>query len=272
MLLNLGFVCLSYHFGFPLQSPQLFFNGEIKKFILPLLVAAGIAASAQEVLIKRIELENQKVFVFYELNDSTRDRFYTINLYSSRDNFISPLQKLKGDIGLEVRPGSQRRIEINANEEFGNSFEGKVAFELRAKVYIPFIRLEGFNDYKKFKRGKPYEIHWSGGRPQNVLNFELYNGDTKITSFTNIANAGKYNLIFAPNTKPGKNYRFKISDSKNKDEIINTGTFTIAPKIPLILKTLPVLAIGGALIFLSPRKKSDCEGCLMDFPDVPPDN
>jgi hypothetical protein len=270
MLLNSRFIWSAYNKLSLLRFHPggYFLRTELKKIVFSLLISLSFASNAQEVTIKRIELENEKVVLFYELNDSTRDRFYTINLYSSRDNFISPLQKLKGDFGLEVRPGSENKIEISANEEFGNSFEGKIAFELRAKVYIPFIRLEGFNDYKKFKRGKPYEIHWSGGRPQNVLNFELYNGETKITAFTNIANAGKYNLIFPIETKAGRNYRFKISDSKNKDEVVNTGTFTITRKIPLFLKILPVAVIGGSLYFLL-KPKPECEGCLPDFPSTP---
>lgn len=225
-------------------------------------------SNAQDIFIKRVELENEKVYLFYNLKDTTRGRNYTVNLYSSHDNFINPLQKLQGDVGLEVVPGDERKIEMNVKEEFGAEFEGKVAFELRAKVYIPFIRLEGFNDYKKFKRGKPYEIHWSGGRPQNVLNFELYKGENKITAFTNIANAGKYNLVFSPDTKPGSNYRFRISDSKNRDEVVNTGLFTIERKIPLLFKVVPAVAVGSLLYFVL-KPKPACEGCLVDFPGVP---
>ena len=248
------------------------FNLDELKFQRALLfvffMAFNAESNAQDILIKRVELENEKVYLFYQLKDTTRGRNYTVNLYSSRDNFINPFQKLRGDAGLEVVPGDERKIEVNIKEEFGEGFEGKVAFELRAKVYIPFIRLDGFNDYKKFKRGKPYEIHWSGGRPQNVLNFELYRGENKITAFTNIANAGKYNLVFSPDTKPGSNYRFRISDSKNRDEVVNTGTFTIARKVPLLLKVVPAVAVGSVLYFAL-KPKPACEGCLVDFPGVP---
>lgn len=248
------------------------FNLDELKFQRALLfvffMAFNAESNAQDILIKRVELENEKVYLFYQLKDTTRGRNYTVNLYSSRDNFINPFQKLQGDAGLEVVPGDERKIEVNIKEEFGEGFEGKVAFELRAKVYIPFIRLDGFNDYKKFKRGKPYEIHWSGGRPQNVLNFELYRGENKITAFTNIANAGKYNLVFSPDTKPGSNYRFRISDSKNRDEVVNTGTFTIARKVPLLLKVVPAVAVGSVLYFAL-KPKPACEGCLVDFPGVP---
>jgi hypothetical protein len=227
-----------------------------------------LSSWAQDISIKRVELESEKVLIYYQLSDTTRGRRYSVNLYSSRDNYISPLQKLKGDAGIEIQPGSDRKIEINVKEEFGATFEGKVAFELRAKIYIPFIRLDGFNDYKKFKRGKPYEIEWSGGRPQNILNFELYKGDNKITTFGNIPNAGKYNLLFAKDIKPGKDYKFRISDSKNKDEIVNTGTFTITRKVPLYLYAIPAAGVGGALYFIL-KPKPECVGCLPEFLGAP---
>lgn len=230
-----------------------------------LFCITSTAVISQDIIIRRIELEADKVSLFYDLKDTTRGRFYTLNLYSSRDNFINPLTKATGDLGLEVVPGSNRKIEVNAKEEFGATFEGKVAFELRAKVYIPFIRLEGFNDYKKFKRGKPYEIHWSGGRPQNVLNFELYKGDSKVHTFSNIANGGKYVMIFPPDTKPGDNYRFKISDTKNKDEIVNTKEFSVKPKIPLALKLVPFVAVSAGLYFIL-KPKDKCPDCLPEFP------
>jgi hypothetical protein len=230
------------------------------------VLQAGHCIHGQDMTVKRIELQDDNVLLFYELKDTTQRRVYTVNLYSSRDNFISPLQNVRGDVGLEVVPGGDRKIIMNAREEFGATFEGKVAFELRAKVYIPFVRMDKLNN--SYKRGKPYEIRWSGGRPQNVLNFDLFKGENKITSFSNIANAGKYNMVIPTDTKPGKNYRFRISDSKNKDEIVNTGSFTVSRKVPLLVKVVPVVLIGGGLYFAL-KPAPECEGCLTDFPAAP---
>ena len=226
----------------------------------------GISGRAQDVQIKRIELEQDKLYLHYSLVDTTRGRHYTVNLYSSRDNYINPIQHLRGDAGLEILPGSNRKIEVNIKDEFGPEFDGKLSFELRAKVYIPFIRLHGFGDFKKFKRGKPYEIQWSGGRPQNVLNFELFKGDQKVHTFSGIPNGGKYTILFPMDTKPAKNYSFRISDSKNKDEVVNTTAFAVKRKIPMIVKVIPVFAIGGVVYFLT-KPKPECEGCLPNFPD-----
>ncbi len=123
-----------------------------------LFLLCPIWSYAQDLTIKRIELENEKVMLYYDLIDTIQERVYAVNLYSSKDNFINPLKSVTGKWGLEVKPGLNNKIELNASEEFGADFEDKVAFELRAKVYIPFIRIEGFDNNPKFKRTKPYEI------------------------------------------------------------------------------------------------------------------
>lgn len=228
---------------------------------------AEFRAAAQEINIKRIELEHEKVYLIYDLQDTTRGRHYTVNLYSSKDNFINPLVNISGDWGLEVLPGNNRKIVINAKQEFGGDLNEKLAFELRGKVYIPFIRLDGFNAFQKFKRLKHYDLHWSGGRPQNILNFELYRGEKRVHTFSGIANEGKYSLLFPADTRPGKNYRFRITDSKNKDEIVNTSTFTIRRKIPLIYKAVPAVAAATAL-YLLVKPEEECPDCIPYFPET----
>ena len=175
--------------------------------------------------------------------DLTESRRYTIDLYSSSDNFISKLEKVSGDIGLEVKPGGNHKIIWKAKDELGASFEGKVGLEVRGRIYIPFVRIEGLN--KIFKRGKEYPLSWTGGTQQNILNFDLYKGDEKIYPFSNIANVGQTALKIPTSVKPGKNYYFKITDSKNKDQMVNTSPFKIKRKTPLLIKILPILVVGG---------------------------
>src|SRR5678810_102961 len=180
----------------------------------------------------RDRLEGDLVNVYYDLLDTTARRTYTVNLFSSRDNYITAMDKVRGDFGLEVKPGANKKISWNTREELGGAFEGEVSLEIRGRVYIPFVRLDG--QYTSFKRTRPYEITWTGGTQQNILNFDLYQGDEKITSFPNIANVGHYTLVIPQGVKSGKGYSFKITDSKNKDQIVNTGNFSVKPKYPLV--------------------------------------
>lgn len=212
-------------------------------FLLTLLSFFALPLFSQDFKVNRVELAAGKVNIYYDLIDTTA-RGYTINVYASRDNFIAPLQKVTGDAGLEVKAGKAKKIVWDAPAELGPDFDGKVAVEVRGRVYIPFVRFERFEEYKAIKRGKPYNISWTGGTPQNILNFELYKGEKKVSTFTDIANTGKYKLTLPTSVKPGNNYKFKITDSKNKDEIVYTSNFTVKRKVPLLLKVIPVLGLG----------------------------
>ncbi|SRR5258706_334524 len=217
---------------------------------------------AQDFAIKRVEVAGNDINLYYDLLDSVAHRTYTISLFSSKDNFISPLEKVSGDINLEVKPGANKKITWHAKEELGATFEGKVALEVRGRIYIPFVRMDG--SYTTIKRLKDYEITWSGGTEQNILNFDLYRNGEKITSFPNIANVGHFTLNLPSSIKSGKGYNFKISDSKNKDQVVNTTQFTVKRKVPLLLKIIPFVAIGAIIPSLA---KSSSSG--ISIPDAP---
>lgn len=211
---------------------------------------------AQELKITGLERQNDNIIIHYDLRDSIPDRVYTINLYASVDDYINPLSEVSGNIGLEVKPGGKRKIIWNAKEELGDAFSGDVSLEMRGRIYIPFIRLDGFGDYKKFKRKKVYKITWAGGRGDQVLNFNVYKGDRKVTAFPNIANVGEYNLKFE-NIKSGRKYYFKIEDSKNKDDVIITETFKIKAKVPFALKAISTLAVAYVIYVFWPEPDPD---------------
>jgi len=223
------------------------------------LTAFSISCSVmgQQFSIKRLEVAGDKINLYYDLTDTIASRTYTITLFSSNDSFISPVQKASGDIGLEVKPGLNKKIIWNVKEELGSAFEGKVGLEVRGRLYIPFVRLDGLN--KSFKRLRPVEITWTGGTQQNILNFDLYRGEEKVTSFPNIANVGHYTLTMPTSVKPGKGYKFKITDIRNKDQIVYSAPFRVNRRIPLLLKAAP-LALAGAVAYLiisnkkSPRR------------------
>lgn len=218
-----------------------------------ILMLSGITQlSAQNIVINKVEVAGDKVNLYYELTDNETARTYTISLFSSVDNYVSPLEKVIGDAGLEIKPGANKKITWSSREELGVTYEGEVALEIRGRVYIPFVRLDGLQ--KDFKRGKDHEITWTGGTQQNILNFDLYKGDHKVTSFPNIANVGHYTLAMPLSIKPGKGYRFKISDSKNKDQIVYSPEFAIKPKISTLLKIGSVVAVGGIAYMLLPGK------------------
>ena len=245
----------------------LFVNVFVKNILILVGFCSVICAQAQDFTITKVERDLNNVVIYYDLLDSINNRSYTINVYASLDNYINPLTEISGDLGLDVQPGGNRKIVWNAQKELGDDFIGDVSLEVRGRIYIPFVRLDGFEDFKKFKRGKRYKITWTGGRGNQVLNFNLYKGDKKVTVFPNVANVGEYNLKFE-NVKPGGDYYFKIEDSRNKDDVVLTEKFKISRKTPLLLKIIPIAA--GAFVISTLGGDSSAENPSIPDPIGPP--
>lgn len=240
----------------------------LKQLTVILLVVISPAAQAQVLDVTRVELKGDRIVINYSLKDTVEGRTFIVNLYSSRDNYINPLSRLDGDHGMEVKGGNNKTITWSAKQELGEQFHGAVSIEVRARVYIPFIR---FDDFQTIKRGKPKEVTWRGGTRQNILNFELYNKKgEKVHVIPNITNAGHTSLFIPVDIKPGKDYRFRIVDGKNKDQVVNTEPFTIKRKTPLLLLALPVAAVGGAVMFAGGKDSPPGIGQIPD-PHDPPD-
>jgi hypothetical protein len=233
---------------------------ERKPPILPvtfLFFAASLGAAAQEVKITQVELQaNGDVQVSYNLKDERLDRKYSLYLYTSTDNYIQPLQKVTGDVGVDLAVGENKKLTWRAKEELGETYKGGVSLELKGSIYVPFITLDGFNDYKKFKRGKPYDVTWTGGRGDNVLSFELYKGEEKVKVLEERPNVGNTIVIIPSDVKPGR-YKFKISDSRNKDEVVYTMDFLVKRKVPLGLKLGLLAVVGGAAVYLAGSASGD---------------
>jgi len=221
-----------------------------------LLVAALLStgwAAAQSVTISKVELTGDKIVVHYSLDNSNPASNFMLNLYESKDNFSAPLARVTGDVGNEVKPGSNKKIEWNIRQEYGN-YKGKLALELRGKVYIPFVKLQSFAVASSYKRGKTHDIVWQPGN-SDPINIELYKGKERIQGSMSQANNGTYVLNISSSAKTGSDYRLKFSNARNNEEVIYTPDFKVKPKVPLLLKVLPILVIGGGVAALGGSKK-----------------
>jgi hypothetical protein len=227
--------------------------------VLLSLLTMSDNVSAQEFAIKKIEISAELITLHYDLIDTVHDHTYTVYVYSSRDNFLVPLEKLSGDHGLRVRPGENRKIVWKAKEDLGATFEGDVELEIRGRIYIPFLHLEKFKDSQLRKRG--FLVKWSGGSSNNILNFQLHRSDGKLVhTFENIANAREHKFVIPSSVRPGTNYYFRISDSKNKDQAVESQTFRIKRRVPQLLKVVATFVAGGIIYYLVTREDKKIDG------------
>jgi hypothetical protein len=232
----------------------------------------GNKVCAQRVEIDKIFFMNSKVHVQFNLIDDKSDRSYQIQLYGSTDNYISPLKEVVGAVGVDIYPGENKEIIWDPFAEYGDDYDDEIALEIRGRVYIPFVKLDDFN-YMSIKRGKLYDLTWTGGSSSNILNIELYNEGNKVAVFSNIANVGEYSLILPKNTRPGKGYKFRISDKKNKDDVVYSKEFKVVRKIPLGIQIGGgVLVAGGIYFFINSLRSTDNNIGIESVPETPTKN
>ena len=236
-----------------------------------LSMVLSFSSIAQRVEIKRIFFKDTKVHVQYKLIDDKSDRSYQMQLYGSKDNYISPLKNVTGDVGVDIYAGDDKEIVWDPFAEYGAEFNEEIALEIRGRVYIPFVKLDGFN-YKSLKRGKEYHLSWTGGSSSNILNIELYKGDTKVAAFSNIANVGEYNMTIPKGVKPGKGYRLRISDKKNKDDVVFSKEFKIVRKIPLVAQVGGGIIAAGGIYYLITILLQDDDNSIQNPPSTPSEN
>ena len=246
------------------KSPQLLL---VKSCLFGIVMGfTGIHQSyGQQFEITSIEKTAEEVVVNYDLLDTTRNRFYTVYLYLISDSTIAPVKHASGDVGLEVKPGVRNQIRWAAKKELGSRFKGRVQLEVRGKVYVPFIEFESFPENQGLKRGKTYPFAWSGKSSSNILSFKLYKGDELKVVLPEIPNTGDAEITMPKSVKPGK-YRFVITDSRNKDQIVNSPIFIIERRVPFLVKLIPVALIGGTAPLWWPLVFPPEEEPLVDGP------
>lgn len=211
---------------------------------LPVLfLLFAVAASAQKASINKVELAGEKIIVHYDLEDSNPGHEYQINLYASQNNFATALTKVKGDVGNEIKPGSNKKIEWNIMEELG-PFKGKLSLEIRGRMFIPVARINSISEGDKLKRGKNHTVTWKPGN-NNAVNIELLKGGKVISSQLNQPNNGAHSFLIPVNAEVGKDYSLRITDTRDAENNTMSQPFAVTRKVPLLLKVVPILAVGG---------------------------
>lgn len=230
----------------------------LKSLCASLILLASLSFG-QTVQIKRIELNEQKVIITYDLEDDNPNNEYLMQLFSSKDNYGTPLARVSGDVGAEIKPGGGKKIEWNLIDEFGG-YTGDIELEIRGRVFIPFARIQSFLNKSAAKRGSSHDLIWRPGN-NNPVHVELYKGADRQQGELNLPNNGKYTVILGSRLKPGSGYKLKITDSKKSDEFVYTEEFRIKPKVPFLIKALPFLALGaGGYLFLGNSASDEIPG------------
>lgn len=220
------------------------------KLILNLLFTiVPFFLAAQQISDFTYKLLGNNVEVTYSLVGDYWNR-YDVRLYSSFDNYTTPVQLVEGDVGENISPDSEKKIIWNALNELAE-FEGNLSVKLKVK-FIPFLTFN-IDKGEKFRRGKSQTISWQATNPGS-LNLELYKGDKKVMDIAAFSSHTTYNWPVQKKTKPGKDYRIKASGN---GRYAFSKPFIIKKKVPLIIWVVPAAVAYGLVKIMGNKNNQE---------------
>lgn len=203
----------------------------------------------QSITNVRAETSGDVINVYYDLLGTAEGQLYQVTLYSSHNDMAQPLAYVSGDTGPNVQAGAARKIEWQAKKEILR-FTGQITFEVQASLVFSPIRIKSPALATSYKRGKSYSLGWEGGMAGENVRLELYQGTSKVNDIARVSNNGTYSWSIPAATKPGSNYKIKVSSVDKPDNTHLSESFTIKRKVSSVVKVLPVAVLAGAAVYL----------------------
>src|SRR5258706_12104077 len=114
-------------------------NMKLKNLVLLSCLALPIHhLAAQSIQNVKATFQDGKATIVYDLTSGKTNQKYSLELFSSHNNFSTPLASLSGDIGKSITSGTGKKIIWNAAEELGE-YHGDITFRVKGSLIIaPF--------------------------------------------------------------------------------------------------------------------------------------
>lgn len=209
-----------------------------------LFLTCGVALGQRVENVKAEVLsDGDRVIITYDLTSANASQRFKVSLYSSHNNYASPLTLVTGDVGRdrELAAGTGKRIEWSAKSEL-REYSGDITFEVRAEL-VSSLFIQSPSLGARFKRGKVLEVTWQGGTPGESMRLDLMKGGAVISQMASIQNNQRYTWSIPKSMDKSKDYQVRLTADSGT---ALSGTFSIKSKTPFLLKALPFLAAGGA--------------------------
>ncbi len=166
------------------------------------------------------------MIVSYDLLGTDENQEYTVVIKYSGDNFVVPLKEIKGDVGENITPGLNKKIDWNATKQLGK-FKGGVSFEITASLTFTPIKFIAPTKGEEIKLGKNYQVKWKGGLPKTRLKMELLRNNALAYELPETTNIGTYTWKVPKTITSGEGFSFKLTDVENPTSSIISSNFKI---------------------------------------------
>jgi hypothetical protein len=206
---------------------------------------------AQVVQELSYKIEGDKIRVTYNLKGEPSER-YTITLFSSANDFSSPLQYVTGDVGDDVIPGIGKTILWDARREF-SEYKGSIKLTIKYKI-SPVQVLTKIAEGTKYKKGKTYNIKWYEGPTTLTATVDLYQNNEFIQQVTLNRSGIEWQWEVPKKLKAGKEYKFKTSINGKP---AYSQEFIIRGKFYLVYIAVPLVATGIVVAIITSNSSTD---------------
>ena len=221
-----------------------------------------------------VSFDGEKLSIRYDLNDADPNQKYKVLIYSSHDNYTTPLSLAIGDFGESVLPGKKKHVIWDAKSTLPEDFDNDILIKLKStKILAPALNIKPLA-YNVYKRGKKIDIGWLGGNQSDKVNIDLCKAkgneielvESIAKNVDNTQTSQNYSWSMPKSAKAGKKYFIRVSKSDKPAELTSSQFFDIKPRTPFIVKTLPFLAVGAAVFLLSGSSKTSTSSTLSELP------
>ena len=205
----------------------------------------------------RKRVDEDKIIIIYDLVSIDIGSRVKVSVFSSHDNFETPLNNVSGDVGF-VMPGPNRRITWLAGDLIKSA--DTLTFQFKGEV-VYGLKFTNPSENQNFKRGITHTLSWEGGILKDTITLILQtpNGEDQQLIQTDSKNSFDWDI--PKDAKTGRGYTLKMTNN----ETVIEHRFAIKRRLSLAWYSLPVV---GVLTYLIIGNGSESN----DLPDAPSPN
>lgn len=217
--------------------------------LLTLFSSIASTLQAQSISNIRTQLRDGQIEIRYDLSAPAANYEFKIEVYSSFNNFSSPLTMVSGDVGAGVKAGNNKVMVWQARTE-AKGYKGELQFELAATPVqvaqpISLILPKGGS---VVRRGKSIQVTWTGGVSEEPVEVQLVRGSDLHRKVETISNKGRYELKI-DNGEPYGEYQVRLLSTAGE---VFSQPIEVKKKPKLLLKIgVPVAVAAWVYVFLS---------------------
>ena len=126
------------------------------------------------------------------------------------------------------------------------------------------IQFLGPSSGAEYKKGKMIQVRWTGGNPDEEYALDLFDGRFHYRHIGELKNSGTYPWVIPKDIEPGKEYKFKLTNTDDFGDFAFSESFVVKRKVPIAAWLIPGALVVGGAVYLIATSGTD------ELSDLPP--